>query len=103
MDNTQFGALLAVLGGGLAGIATAIRFGLGRVAKSFDTMATKFDAMATKHQGEEKALIKLEGIVDECRADTAGTLAVARAARDIVIERVGRRTGPRPATNPAGG
>ncbi len=83
--------------------ATAIRFGLGRVAKPFDTMGTKFDAMATKHEGEEKALIKLEGTVDECRADAASTLAAAREARDIVIERIGRRTGPRPATNPADG
>jgi hypothetical protein len=55
------------------------------------------------HEGEEKALIKLEGTVEECRADAASTLAAAREARDIVIERVGRRTGSRPATNPAGG
>jgi hypothetical protein len=103
VDNTQFGTLLAVIGGGLAGIATAIKLGLGRVAKSFDTMGSKFDTMATKHEGEEKALITLEGTVDECRADAASTLAAAREARDIVIERVGRRTGPRPATNLAGG
>jgi hypothetical protein len=63
-------------------------------------MGAKFDAMATKHEGEEKALIKLEGTVDECRADTASTLAAAREARDIVIERVGRRSGSRLAMNP---
>ena len=75
---------------------------MGRVAKSFDTMATKLDAMAQKHEGEERALIKLEGAVDECRADAASTLAAAREARDIVLERIPqRRTGHRPAT--AGG
>lgn len=56
--------------------------------------------MAIKHKGEEKALIKLEGTVDECCADTASTLATAREVRDIVIERVGRRSGRRP-TRPA--
>jgi hypothetical protein len=87
----------------LAGIGTILKFGLGRIAKSFDAMAAKLDTMAAKHEGEEKALIKLEGTVDEGRADAASTLAAAREARDIVIERVGRRTGPRPAPNPAGG
>jgi hypothetical protein len=98
VDNTQFGALLAVVGGGLAGIGTILKFGFGRIAKSFDTMAQKLDTMATKHEGEEKALIKLEGAVDECRADSASTLAAAREARDIVLERLPqRRTGQRPA------
>jgi hypothetical protein len=60
--------------------------------------------MTVKHEGEEKALIKLEGVVTESRADSAQTLAAAREARDIVLERVPqRRTGPRPAVVPTGG
>jgi hypothetical protein len=66
-------------------------------------MAAAFNKMAEKHEGEEKALIKLEGVVAEGRKDTADALAAAREARDTVIERVGRRTSARPATNPAGG
>jgi len=48
-----------------------VRWGLGRIAKAFDDMATAFSKMGEKHEGEEKALIKLEGVVVESRADSA--------------------------------
>jgi hypothetical protein len=99
MDNTQFGALLTVIGAGLGGIVAAVRWGLDRIANSFDAMGAKFDARAAKHEGEERSLIRIEGTVNECRADSASTLAAAREARDIVLERLPqRRTGQRPAT-----
>lgn len=111
MDTTQFAALLGIVATGLAGIAKAILVGLGRVAKSFDTMGGKldslgarFDAMAEKHASQEKALIRLESTVDEGRADTAQSLTAVREARDVVIERVPhRRSGSRPITPPPTG
>ena len=96
MDSGQLAAVLTAIGGGLTGIALAVRWGLGRIAKAFDDMAAAFSKMAEKHEGEERELVRLGGVVAEGRAD-------ASEARDVVVERVGRRTGTRPATNPTTG
>jgi hypothetical protein len=50
--------------------------------------------MAEKHEGEERELIKLGGAIAEGRSDIAEALTATREARDTVLERVGRRTGP---------
>lgn len=100
MDAAQYGGMIAAITGGLGAIAIAIRWGLGRIAKAFDDMAAAFGEMGKKHELEERALVKLESVVAEGRADTAQALAATRETRDVVIERVGqRRTGQRPATS----
>jgi hypothetical protein len=63
-------------------------------------MAAAFNKMAEKHEGEERELVKLGRAIAEGRADAHQALLAAREARDTVIERVGRRTGQRPAMKP---
>jgi hypothetical protein len=100
MESGQLAILVAAITTGLGGIAVAVRWGLGRIAKAFDDMSTSFNKMAEKHEGEERELLKLGSTVAESRADARDALLAAREARDVVVERVGRRTGPRPATSP---
>jgi hypothetical protein len=97
MDSGQLAAIIAAIGAGLGGIAVAVRWVGGRIAKSFDDMAAALIRMAEKHEAEERELVRLAGVVTEARADAAEALDAVREARDVVIERVGRRTGPKPA------
>jgi len=106
MDAGQYGGMITTIAGGLGGIALAMRWGLGRIAKSFDDMAAAFKQMAVKHEGEERELVRLGGVVSESRADAAEALAAARETRELVIERLEplpRRTGSRRAITPPGG
>jgi hypothetical protein len=97
MDAAQYGGIIAAITAGLGGIAIAVRWVGGRIAKSFDDMATALHRMAEKHEAEERELVRLGSVVAEARADAAEALDAVREARDVVIERIGRRTGPKPA------
>jgi hypothetical protein len=59
----QLAAIITAISAGCTAIALAVRWGLGRIAKAFDDQA--------------------RGAVDECRADSASTLAAAREARRL--------------------
>lgn len=70
----------AVVGGGLAGIGTILKFGLGRIAKSFDTWRPSSTRWPPSTRARRRLSSSSRAPVDECRADTASTLATVRSA-----------------------
>lgn len=106
----QYAGFIAAIGVGLAGIAAAVRWGLGRGAKAFDDMALAFKALADRHQSTQETLVKLGEQVHEGRNDIAEiktalfiSLAEAKAAAEArAAARAGEPLAPkRRSTNPA--
>ena len=69
LSDGQAAALVSAVLGGFGAIAAAVRWGLGRGARSFDAMAQAFRAMADEHKALRESLIELRGAVQEGRND----------------------------------
>lgn len=91
IPDGQGGVMAAILAGsGL--IATALKIGLGRVAKSFEDQGAAFKALTDKSQTTTETLIRVEGTVQEGREDIREVRAIAER-----MERRPRRRDSSPA------
>lgn len=74
--------LAAILLAGFGGLIAAIKFGLSRVAKSFEDMSGSFTSMAAEHKATRETLVRVETVVQEGRDDISE------------IRRIAERVGP---------
>lgn len=86
------GGIIAAILTAAGVVATALRLGLGRVAKSFEDQGAAFKALTDKSQTTTETLIRVEGTVQEGREDIREVRAIAER-----MERRPRRRDSSPA------
>jgi hypothetical protein len=89
ITDAQLAALLAVLSGGFAGIAAAIKWAGGRIIKTHDTA---INALIDNAKSHEKLATKIDAIAERLLGTDSTPTRIPRLATDSTKRRGGRRS-----------